>query len=861
MKSLALYIDMWYIVGAIITDGITRSVKLPNKEDRIWLYFYEDVANNEISYGKGFQAKFRNNEVHYYGDVFSKITSSSEKYIKFNRPQPMESIFKDSGIFDDLKKNIEEDSDIATYISFSKDISLAARMLFLKELKDCGFVVKESTARISLLALEYASMKAGLVDAGYYIVLNACNENLHYSLYQKSDDLFLRENEEQIPGLGTDVRSRALVEHVVDNINDKEQFLKTLEERESEYLRMTQYVDEWLIKLSTARNRIPIQLTGITLSKDAYRAYSVPVQKAKIDERTKKIVTDIINVIVQFVKDNNISHDQIKAIILLGNTFTNSQFTSELSKHYNLKNSDILCYKNSDLSSLVGAYGFIDCSQFSLERDSLRANAETELRRIRLAEEEAAATSKAMEEEKQRTATEQSRMEADRKFKEAMNKGYDAEKEHDYDQMAEYFGIALSLRQNDDEAIRMHQEALRRKAEFSVIRDNYKEKIQQAKTALDEKDYELAKQKAEEALSYDKESSNAQRIKEEAIRHIKCAKELERYLDRADLFIAQKAYSEAQQELNKAKLLDVDDKEILERESKITKEQSTVNKRVTELSNVLNKSLEDSRYEDAISACNELVEVDFTNSRKWSVRIADIRHKQEKKEEEEKTLRNINTKIDAAQWSEDWKTLVMLCNESLAIKEDPVILDKLKNGKERQEAQKVFEELDSTIAEIKDLILSSDFNDARAKLIQLRKMNIDPSRQEKVKGLNQLIFQKEDEAESARRVKQRQISQYFPEDVASAPKSNSEKETRTIITGYVQPKEKSVSNDDFDWDIQQKKRTNHNRNMSQAQRTPKVEPKIPRKDSFDEDFGKGGKTTSNTTSKVVEKKSNDDFNF
>ena len=140
-------------------------------------------------------------------------------------------------------------------------------------------------------------------------------------------------------------------------------------------------------------------------------------------------------------------------------------------------------------------------------------------------------------------------------------------------------------------------------------------------------------------------------------------------------------------------------------------------------------------------------------------------------------------------------------------------------------------------------------------------MNIDPSRQEKVKGLNQLIFQKEDEAESARRVKQRQISQYFPEDVASAPKSNSEKETRTIITGYVQPKEKSVSNDDFDWDIQQKKRTNHNRNMSQAQRTPKVEPKIPRKDSFDEDFGKGGKTTSNTTSKVVEKKSNDDFNF
>lgn len=861
MKSLALYIDKWYIVGAVSTDGITRSIKLPNKEDRIWLYFYEDVANNEISYGKGFQIKFRNNEVHYYGDVFSKITSSSEKYIKFNRPQPMESIFKDSGIFDDLKKDIEEDSNISTYISFSKDISLAARILFLNKLKDCGFVVKESTARISLLALEYARMKAGFVYNGYYLVLNACNENLHYSLYQKSDDLFLRENEEQIPGLGTDVRSRALVEHVVDNINDKEQFLKTTEEREAEYLRMTQYVDEWLIKLSTARNRIPIQLTGITLSKDPYKTYNVSVQKAKIDERTKKIVTDIINVIVQFVKDNNISHDQIKAIILLGNTFTNSQFTSELSNHYNLKNSEMLCYKDSDLSSLVGAYNFIDCSQFSLERDSLRVDAETELRRIRLAEEEAAATLKAMEEEMQRTAAEQSRMEADRKFKEAMDKGYDAEKEHDYDQMAEYFGIALSLRQNDDEAIRMHQEALRRKAEFSVIRDNYKEKIQQAKTALDEKDYELAKQKAEEALSFDKESSNAQRIKEEAIRHIKCAKELERYLDRADLFIAQKAYLEAQQELNKAKLLDVDDKEILERESKIIKEQSSVNKRVSELSIILNKSLEEDRYEDAISACNELVEVDFTNSRKWSIRIADIRHKQEKKEEEEKTLHNINTKIDAAQWSEDWKTLVMLCKESLAIKEDPAILDKLKKGEERLNVQKVFKELDSTIAEIKDLILSSDFNDARAKLNQLRKMNIDSSHQEKVKGLNQLIFQKEDEAESARRARQGQNPQYIPEDIFLAHNSKPVRETRTIITGYVQPKVGSVSNDDFDWDIQQKKRTNQNRNKPQAPHIPKVEPKSPKKDFFDEDFGKGGKANSKMTSKVVGKKYNDDFNF
>lgn len=741
---------------------------------------------------------------------------------------------------------------------------MAARVLFLNELRADGFDVKESVARIGHLALEYAAMKAGYEDVGYYLVMNACNENLHYSLYQRSDDLFLRESEECIHGLGTDVRSRALIEHVVDNINDKEHFLKTPEERESECLRMTQYVDEWLIKLATARSFIPVQLTGITLSKDPFKEYSVSVKKGTTDERTKRMVTDIVNVIVRFVKDNNISHDQIKGIILLGNTFTNSQFVAELSNHYNLNKGKMVCYKDKDLSSLVGAYDFIDCSQFSVERDSMRANAETELRRIQLAEEEAEANLKALEAEEQRAAEEQSRIEAERKFKDAMDKGYDAEKEHDYDEMAEYFGIALSLRPDDEEASRMHQDALRKKAELSVLRDNYKEKIQQAKEALDDKDFELAKQKAEEALSFDKESSTALHIKEEAVRHIKCAKELERYLDRADLFIAQKAYSEAQQELNKAKLLDVDDKEIKERQVRILNEQGAVNQKVTDLSSALNQALDEGRYDDALSACNELIEVDFTNSRKWSARIGDIRHKQEKAAEEEKALQKIIAKIDSAQWSEDWKTLVMLCKEALAIREDSCIRQKLEKGEERLAAQKAIEELDSTIAEIKDLILSSDFNEARSKLNQLRKMNLDPSHQEKVKGLNQLIFQKEDEAENARRAKPNNNQRGF-EDFNTESKNEHKKEQRRVVTGFGPSKGASVSNDDFDFEFGKAKKMSTIQRKSHPQPVNRPDPTIhtPKTggDFFDADFGVTEQTSSKTSNKTSDKITNDDFNF
>ena len=745
MKSLALYIDKWYIVGAVNTDGITRLVNLPNREDRIWLYFYEDVANDEISYGKGFQSKFRNNEPHYYGDVFSLITQSSAKYTMFKRSQPMKGIFKSSKIFDDLRKDMDEDGDITTYISFSKDISLASRLLFIEELKEERFVVQESVARICHLALEYAAKKSNYTEDGYYLVLNACNENLHYALYQKTDDLFNREKEDVLEGLGTDVRSRALIENVVDNINEREYLLKTKEERESEYLRMNQFVDDWLVKLASARSYIPVELTNVTLSRDPFKNYPVQVKKSKIDERTDKIVKDIINVIIRFVKDADVSHEQIKGILFLGNTFTNIQFKKELRSYYNLNDSKMVSYKDSDLSSLVSAYTFIDCSQFSAAQNVMRGNAEAELRRIKIAEEEADAMKRAKEE-------------AD------------------------------------------------------------------AKAAYDENDYETAKFKAEEALSFMSDSKEALRIKEDSIRRIKSQKELERYLNRADLFIAQKAYSEAIQELKKAKLLDVDYKDIIEREARIKKEQQATNIRVEELSNQLNSALNEGRFDDAITTCNELIEVDFTNSRKWSARISDINIKKERAVEDRKRWEKLVRDIDSAQWEEDWSRIITLCKEALNIKDNPDIRTKLEKAEAKFKTENELKMFDQTIADIKDLILGSHFADARDKLAGLRRMSLDSYREAKVRDLNSLIFTKEDEAEQPK-----------------GPKGN--------------PGPKPT-NDPFDWDF--------GTPISKSkQAKPATKPQKPK--SNDDFFDSAVKLNKPLEKKKVSKPSgkitNEDFNF
>ena len=857
MKSLALYIDKWYIVGAVNTDGITRLVNLPNHEDRIWLYFYEDVANDEISYGKGFQSKFRNNENHYYGDVFSLITQSSAKYTMFKRSQPMRGIFKSSKIFDDLRKDMDEDGDIITYVSFSKDISLASRLLFLEELKAERFDVKESVARIGHLALEYASKKSGYVEDGYYLVLNACNENLHYTLYQKSDELFNREKEDVLIGMGTDVRSRALIEYVVDNINEREHFLKTVDERESEYLRMNQYVDDWLVRLSTAKGHIPIQLTNVTFSRDPYKDYSVPVRKVKIDERTEKIVKDIINVIVRFVKDAEVSHEQLRGILFLGNTFTNVQFKKELASYYNLDNSKMVGFKDTDLSTLVSAYTFIDLEQFSATKNTMRGNAEAELRRIQIAEEEADAIKRAQEEADAVAAIEREATEAERKFKDAMDRGFDAEREHNYDDMEEYFHIALGLRPDDEEAKQKHEEALRKKAEMAVQQTHYKEKIQQAKSAYDDADYETAKFKAEEALSFMPESKEALRIKDDSQRRIKSQKDLERYLDRADLFIAQKAYNEAKQELQKARLLDVSYKEIEERERRIAKEEQAANAQVAELTNSLNSSMDDGRYDDAIKYCNELIVVDFTNSRRWSAKIAEINSKKERAAEEQKRWNELVREIESAHLAEDWKKLNSLCKKALDIRENKDIRSKFEKSEDKLAEIRKNEQFVKTMSEINELVVRKEFDEANNKLNNLerslrREGLLDAAKEAQIRDKRKSLFD-------------------FGQNNSDGSSKNDVSEgsnERTRIKGFTtddnpkpqnkEPKKKSGADSDFDWDFgspQKKKQP-----VSRPQQAAKKKSSKSDDDFFGSDTSNKSLAKS-SSSKPNGKITNEDFDF
>lgn len=774
MKALYLYVDKWYIVGVVNSDGVCRPISPSNKEDRFWLYFYEDVTNDEISYGKSFHSKFRDGEIHYYGDVFSLLTDPSAGFMKFNRKQPIVGIFSDSKILDELRDAVGGDFDIDTYLSFSKDISLPARHIFLQELKKERFVVKQNVARIEHLALEYSLRKELLGGEGFFLVLNSCNEDLHCSIYQHSGDIIVRNDEEEsLPGMGTDVRRRALAEVIVNSINEREHILHTREEKDAEYLRLASLADLWLPKFTTS-SFIPISLSGITFSNDSHRIYDVSVRKSKLDELTASIVKDIINAVTKFVSNSGLSREHVIGVLLLGDAFANSQYANELSTRYSVSSDQLPILLEKDISSILSAYSFIDISQFDAIQNKQANDAEVELRRVRQLQEQAkeAAEAAAI----QSKVDEQKRLakESERKFQEAKERGYDAELKHNFHDMEEYFGIARELDPDDDEVARKYEDARRLIAEQKVAQDNFKKNVQEAQLALKNSDWETALQKAVGALSYVPDSAEAARIKSASESKIKASKEFERYIDRADMFYAQKLYNQALEELNKALLLDYDDSVVKERVEKIQKEQADLGDKIENLTRTYESSVALQDFEAAIKACDALVDFDNANSRRWSETLSELKEEKKKADGENLRLSNLTDKIDDAFFNDSWADVIEFCHEYLAIRRDAKIEDKLAKAQSRLRMQQASLKHDEVVDEINNLIASGRLDVANRKIESAKDILSDTER----KNLHKAVF--EAESKSKRQpigFKTTRADAFFDEPAEVSSKGKSVKQT------------------------------------------------------------------------------------
>lgn len=705
MQTLSLYIDKWFITVAVNKGGNIMPLILPNGEDRIWLFFHEDVANSRIQYGRAFENDYRDNKGHYIGDIFALIEQGDCYFTRYaNRREEMKEIFKVSGIFTHLHQAAEQEENVETYLSFSADIPDVARLRFIEELEQNGFRVVESVARISHLALEECKMRNIIADKGNYLVLVATNENFHYSLYENQGNIFLRTKEESLPGLGMDVRRRALVESIVDMVNKNSKLLKTQEEFEQECVRQDRYADEWLEQIYGSRNNKPVSFAGISFAVAPNNETSVMVFPKQLDERTGGIVDEIVRKIAEFVSDAGLQPHEINGIVFVGNTFTNQTFRRAINNRFIVSEDKLVTFTDTELPKVVGVYSHIDCDQFRGATEAFKTDARTQEILLQQAKEEEEKKRIAEEEKQKQQAIIESQKKAEREYNNACEKIELYEREHNYSEMLEWAKIALNLRPEDEYAKEKETLANQLIADQRAADKQYSAHMHRAKTAFSEERWSDAVSQAEMALEIRPDSEEARRIKAEARRLMEVKEKVRDLINCSKLFVAQKLYDKALAEVEKVLSLDPSNTEAKEIQNEISEIKVQHEAKINELLNQLKQAESSNDYNKAIQICEVLKVEDEDNISKWASKANQYRIAKQKHDDEERERTQLRNKVNALVESSNWDTLIITCEEFLTRFDDKEVQKILDTAK-----KEIF--LEEILKRFNDAYESEDWNE------------------------------------------------------------------------------------------------------------------------------------------------------
>lgn len=739
MKALSLYVDKWFITVAVNLDGNVIPLALPNGEDRIWLFFHEDTANNRVVYGKTYEDKYRDKEPHYFGDIFPLIETGENHFTRYdNRPEEMREIFKVANIFSHLHDAIQEEGEVDTYISFSTDISDIARLKFLQELKEANFNVIESVARISHLGLEESKKRGIFTTPGTYLSLVATNDNLHFSLYKLTENLFVRMSEATLEGFGLDVRKRALIESVVENINRTTRFLSTTDEFAKEYKRQERFADEWLRQIANRRFGLPVTLPNITFAVAPNNPYSVTIKPVDLDQRTVGLVDDIVRKIAEFVRSNNVQPHEIAGITFIGNTFTNTKFTDAINSRFIVDENKLVKYREVELPKVVSVYAQIDCSQFTGATADFVKDAELQEELKRQAREEAARKEAAQAAAQKELAEKEAALKSEKEYKNAIENVERYESEHDYENMREWAGIALTHRPEDEYAKEKQNLAQQLLAEQRANNKQFSTILQRIKTAYSESRWNDAISQSDIALELRPDSEEVMRIKRDSKRQLDIKEKVTNFLNRAHMFFAQKLYNEALEEVGKVLNLDSSNEEAKLIKRRISELRSKQETRIQDLVNKLKEAEESNDFDAAIQICNALKEEDAANLTKWAAKTERIKTRRKELEENKRKLDSLKEDIHKAHFDEDWIKLKLLCENYLSISSDKLVSQFLTNAKKRLEETRVREAKAKALANINQLILDRRMNEAEQELNRFAQNY--PSEQSVVKDLRKKIF-------------------------------------------------------------------------------------------------------------------------
>lgn len=714
MEQLVLYVDKYYIIGARCSDGICRAIRLPNGEDRIWLYFYEDVAHNEVTYGKQYETSCLNRDLHYYGDIFENICDSRKMFTQYDHQSELRNIFSVSGLFDHLKSPFKEKDNINSFISFSQNIGPAARSVFIEELEEAGFSVKLRVAWPEQLALESLQRKSRLDLSGDLLVLNALGDNMYFSTYRFSDELFVRMSDDCLPGMGMDMRVRALVEDVVEKANWNDSYLKTKEEKEYERQRLKRlYGTEWIQRLDATRQGRPLCIGNFFFANAKFNTLSVTIQSSDIDRRTDAVVNDIVREI-----SRTISKYSIKNIVMLGDTFTNSMFEQAIRGKLTVNNEAVLRIPTSSLYEILGVYPIIDEVQFSSIEKTFVKDADAERIRIKNAIREEEEQKNAELELKRKGEEEKARTAAEKWYRTEMQSAYEYEGKQEYQKMLDACEQALKHKPGDEEAEKKKNDAIGYLKKEELSSKQYTDSITKAKEYYSNSRYQEALALSEVALNFRPDSAEASRIKSDALTALNRASRIQDFITSANVYLKQQMYESAEKELNKILNLDSQNEDALRLKEQLAERKSFIDG----LSAHFSKAEKEEDMEVLQSLYEKIKDTDSSLAKSWLNRINAVKRLIESKQKTLAQLSEIREQIDSAEFNDDWEQVVSLCKKSLAIKSQKDINEKLVRAQRKVEKIKEKRDYQQRIDLIQSLISDGKLSDAKKSLTEFQEL-------------------------------------------------------------------------------------------------------------------------------------------
>ena len=753
MNYLFLYVDTHYIVAAVRDDNdVVKPIRSKTEDEYFELFFREDTEYNRVLYGNAYKNAYFEGEPHCFGQVFRLMAENTKTFLLYDREQPISHLFKEAGILDEWSEAAGYDSvscagrQVPTYISFAADVDYASRNIFVENvLKNEGFDVCERSVPVEHLALEHARRSNHLCEDGCYLVLNAYNEHLHFSIYRREGETFVRLAENTLPGMGTDPRVRALVETIVAKINNVQHFLSTPEEKEREYSNLEQHAEGWLRQLDATRGGRPVHLLGVRFSV-APNTFDVNVTAEEINDRTEKIVRAVINEIKNFVAKVLKPDDFLRGILFLGDGFVNEKFSEAVTASYRFQKEDLVYFRRSDLSAIIPVYRDIDLDQFKAEAKKHHELGDQELTALRNAQAEAEREREAKRQIEEKAMAEAAARKDKENYFTAMAKVEECEQKKEWHGMHDWAENALQLRPNDAEATAKLALANRNLAEAKVRGEQFMKSLKQAEAAVKERNWQEALIQAKAALNAHPDSEQAKKILADATKQIDQATRISEFFTRAAVFEQQGNYHKALEELEKVQFLDPKHPDLQPRMSTCRLKISERERKIFAMKQEYTRAADRNEHVKAAECARRLAAfLDPEQQSEWIDREEQHKRAAEAEQKQKEFIDDCTKHYNKAWFDEDWATFVRYAEEVLRCRKDDELAERVERAKIRVRAERDRRQFEEALERVKVLIADRNYEEARRLLNALKADATTPQQQEIVTRLFKLIFEKEDQ--------------------------------------------------------------------------------------------------------------------